>query len=694
MRKDKDQIFISESAKTTEVVEKVKSYSDFLEKSMANINESITLRLKEMREDSEVNVRDMNQYLTDLANEYGSFNVKEKFLMLKEFDYLKKEPFFARIDLKNEEEQNQIYIGKFGFIDDQGPIVTDWRAKIASVFYRFRYPQKNVTYDTPDGVVTKDLTLKRTFEIQDGQLIKYFNNDLGLDENEIISEKIKERTGGVLEDIIETIQQSQLDIIEADPRQICIVQGCVGSGKSTVAIHKLSYIFFNYPEIIRPERSILIAKNQILVGYLSTLFPKLGIFDLGFGTVKDMIVRVLFREGIKIFVELSDQNFDKKIDIEFVNRLKSVISRVHLKYKEEIENVLNLEEFSNYSSYVYDPRISVVENIDEAILDLQEEIQIQKNISENGEYPLLSREKAKENIKNIKKIVSMLLKVASRAKYDFDLLINDFDLKSTQTKKLNYYQTLIYLYFYSEIIGFSKFQKFEYCVVDEGQDFTLLDYLFLGKIIINGRFCILGDLNQSYAKDGLLEWDLISNVIESAKSAATFTLETNYRSTKPIIDFANSILSPYTNLHLPKSIDRIGPNPIVKTASDDADLITQFGDDLEKDLVALNKSIGIILMDISKFDEVEKRVSNLAAKQDKNYLEDKIVRLDSSKRISYIPNGIYLTSFEDCKGLEFNKVYILDLNLENIVDFTQAKRAFVAVTRAMNEVHIYFKKQS
>ena len=99
-----------------------------------------------------------------------------------------------------------------------------------------------------------------------------------------------------------------MDIIEADPRQVCIVQGCVGSGKSTVAIHKLAHIFFNFPKLIHPERTILIVKNQILVGYLSTLFPKLGIFNINYGTIKDLLVNLYFREALSIEINLDKAN--------------------------------------------------------------------------------------------------------------------------------------------------------------------------------------------------------------------------------------------------------------------------------------------------------------------------------------------------------------------------------------------------
>ena len=261
------------------IINKVKNAREGIVKSLEVISKDNIERLKELRDEGSSafgsRSNDFDILLDQLHQKNLAFNIKGKYQTLDELEFLISEPYFSRIDLYDPKTKNtsDYYIGKFSYTERK-PIITDWRSKVASIYYRYRYPQQNVSYETPLGKEIKDLKLKRTYEIQEGSLIKYYNNDLQLDESTIISEKIKKRTGGILEDIIQTIQESQLDIIEADPRQVCIVQGCVGSGKSTVAIHKLAHIFFNFPKIIRPERCLMVTKSQILAGYLSTLFPK------------------------------------------------------------------------------------------------------------------------------------------------------------------------------------------------------------------------------------------------------------------------------------------------------------------------------------------------------------------------------------------------------------------------------------
>jgi DNA helicase-2/ATP-dependent DNA helicase PcrA len=494
-------------------------------------------------------------------------------------------------------------------------------------------------------------------------------------------EKIQQRTGGVLEDIVETIQESQLDIIESDPRQICIVQGCVGSGKSTVAIHKLSHVFFNFPKYIRPSRSILVAKNQILVGYLSTLFPKLGIFDINYKTLRDLVVNLIFREELKIHYNLDKEEDTSSIDIDYIKKLNEEINKIHIQVKDVIENIFTDEDLSTFGGYKYSDTMTPYENVTDLISDLEEELSMQKEKLKNNPKSVKSWI-FKENVNNLRKIIRKLYRVRTS--------IKDSNLKSVLRtvnidikKELGYLQTLLYLFVYSELVGIKKVQKYEYCVIDEGQDFSSIEYAVLSKFVLRGRFAIFGDLNQSIETDGIGDWTKIEEVIKDASRASVFKLETNYRSTKPIIDYANVILNKYTDNNLPKSINRKGIDPAENIFNNDSDLTTKIKDEIDEDLKNLDKSIGIITFSDKYFDELSEY---LRQKDNKN-----ILILDKDKVISYIPKGMYLMKSDDCKGLEFSKVYVVGKNIKKINNFFDAKKAFVAVTRAMNELNVYWK---
>ncbi|MFA6981801.1 MAG: 3'-5' exonuclease, partial [Patescibacteria group bacterium] len=461
---------------------------------------------------------------------------------------------------------------------------------------------------------------------------------------------------------------------------ICIVQGCVGSGKSTVAIHKLSHIFFNYPELIHPERSILIAKNQILVGYLSTLFPKLGIFNINYKTLKDLVYNSVFREKYSIRMDFNLENFGPEVTLDRINLLREKIKAIHSKYEEKIQKVFEDEEFESFGGFVYDTSQSVQDNMLEIVTDLNEELESQKDYFKENPNSI-NAWLYQSNITDLRKLVTKIRNFGKDLENsDFPELLKfaELDVK----EKLGYKDTLLYMFLHSEVFGLQNTQKFEYCVVDEAQDLSLLEYTVLSKFVLRGRLCILGDLNQSIREEGLSKWDEIYEVVTEAKNANIFELDTNYRSTKQIIDLANSILSPYTQKYLPKSINRIGIEPVVKEFGSTEDMVSFFSNSIETDLKDLDKSIGVICFDETSFNKAKTILNNIKTKEE-------IIILDENKPIHYIPKGVYLTTFDNCKGLEFSKVYVLNLRLSKISSFFEAKRAFVAVTRAMNELEVY-----
>jgi len=676
----KDTTFKTESTKLSKIIGVIKDARSMLEQSMEKLGAFNLEKLKELRDSPATNSADFLLFMEMLKNKNVAFNIPEKYKKLEELTYLQDEPYFSRIDLKTKEGDKKYYIGKFGFTQDKSPLVIDWRADIASIYYKYRYPQKNITYETHEGIKNADLLLKRTFDISGGELIKYYNNDIQLDESDIIAEKIERRTGGVLEDIVATIQSNQHEIIKADPRKVCVVQGSVGSGKSTVAIHKLSHIFFNFRNVIRPEKTILIAKNQILVGYLSTLFPKLGIFNINYGTLRDVIYRIIFQEDVSFEFDLSLNTDLSNVTNKDVKRIKSDVSKIHKKYKDRLIDLFEEESFKLFAGFVYDNKQPVRQNLTEAIKDIQEELKYQSGFIK--EHPNHPRSKLfSENVKIMKRLVKKLSSIRSDiSSKELKSLCNKY--KIGKEGKAGYKEALMYIYIYSELFGFSKFEKYEYCVIDEGQDFNTLEYMCLNKLVRNGRFCILGDLNQCYSEEGLTNWDQINDQISGAKQAQTFMLDTNYRSTRPIVNFAKNILAPHTKNYLPKSINRSGKKPTTRLFDTNNDIEHYLKNKLSQDIKNLKKSVGIICLDRKLFENID-QITKSVAGDSKKY-----IKLDSSERIRYLPKAVYLADFNDCKGLEFGKVYVVGLNLEKIDKFNDAKKAFVAVTRAMDELEV------
>jgi DNA helicase-2/ATP-dependent DNA helicase PcrA len=635
--------------------------------------------LKLIRENV-LSYEDMISTMESLQRQIDAFNVADVVKDLNQLDFLKDNPFFARIDLTDKETglTRPYYIGKFGFINDLEPTVIDWRSKLATVYYKYRYPQENVSYQVEDRTYTYDMKLKRTFEIEKGEVLKYFNNDIQLSENELIIEKIKDRTGGVLEDIIETIQQDQMEIIESDPREVCIVQGCVGSGKSTVAIHKLSYIFFNYPQIISPEKSILVSKSRVLVDYLSSLFPKLGIFDLKYMTTRDLIFRHLTLEGIKNKFNLSESTDISDFNQEFYLELSSRIEKAKNQCFNELSEILQKEKYVNLINYKFNFQRPIFENTEDLIKDISDLIyELKEDIKEEQKEYSSSLQvlKLKDTVSNLNSLKSDLnSKKHKIIEANFKNIISDYGLNGF----LGYKQALLYLIIFSEFYGFRNNPVYEYCVIDEAQDMSLMELLFLKKIVVKNRFCIIGDLNQNIHSNPLSDWSDFNVLFENTK-ISTFKLDTNYRSTKNIVNFANKILEPFTSTYLPKPIEKIGNEVSYLDLNGNSDIIVE---KIIEDYSNLSKSVGVVVYNHPLKDEI---ISKLKEKIDD---PEKLIIMEEIKKSFYTPRGIYVLDFENCKGLEFNKVYLLGFETDKIKDFEIAKKAFVGVTRAMNDLII------
>ena len=668
-------ILQEENKKAQEVTSLVKSRIDFLETSMSSLKADAIKELSFIREQA-LSYQDMIDTMENLQRQIDTFDIEQVIKNLNQFDYLKDNPFFARIDLYDPQtgQLRPYYIAKFGYIEDTHPVVIDWRTKLATIYYRYRYPQENVSYNVEDRTYNLDLKLKRTFEIEKGEVLKYFNNDIQLSEKEIVIEKIKNRTGGVLEDIVETIQQDQMEIIESDPREVCVVQGCVGSGKSTVAIHKLSYIFFNYPKLVTPEKSILISKSRVLVDYLSSLFPKLGIFDLKYLTTRDLIFRHLTLEGIKnkfnlgINTDISD--FNQVFYINFSSRIEKSKSDCIT----QISEILEKEKYSNLISYKFNFERPIIENLEDLTKDISETISdLKAEVKEdpNSIFALKTKE-------TITKFTSLKSEVNSKKteiiNKHFNLFLKEYGLDGF----LGYKEALLYLIIFHEYYGFKKNPVYEYCVIDEAQDMSVMELFFLKKIVLNNRFCIIGDLNQNIYDNSLSDWSDF-NVLFDKTKVSTFKLETNYRSTKNIVEFANSLLKPFTNTYLPKPIEKIGAEVAYLDLENNSDKLVN---EILKDYENLAKSVGIVIKNHELKEEI---ISKL---KEKISDPEKLIILEEVKKSFYTPRGIYVLDFENSKGLEFNKVYLLGFNLNKIENFEQAKKAFVGVTRAMNELVI------
>lgn len=276
----------------------IKKVSDTIEIVKNNIEEYEMLYSNLIKENSD------KEFVRNMSKEYSN--------KLKNLRKALMTPYFARIDFKENNVNNvqKIYIGKTGILNDKyDVIVTDWRAPIASIYYDGQLGK--VKYECPEGIIEGDLTKKRVYNIENSKLKDYHDIDITTND-EFLQECLNENSEARLKNIISTIQSEQNKIIRAKMSKPLIVQGVAGSGKTTVALHRIAYLVYTYEKEFNPDEFLIIAPNKFFLDYISNVLP-----DLGVDYVRQ-----------QTFEEFMFENIEGNIEIEPINtELSNIVNK-------------------------------------------------------------------------------------------------------------------------------------------------------------------------------------------------------------------------------------------------------------------------------------------------------------------------------------------------------------------------------
>lgn len=311
--------------------EQLKEANEAAEKMKSQITEA----KKEVREDATHSITNLNtsdgfealvelsQYINPVTDKIVDYEEKEHKIFLLE--NMIKSPYFARIDFKfnGEEEFEKIYIGRSSLRNNSyhEMYVYDWRAPIASIFYRFM--KGEAFYDAPCGRVTGELSLKRQYEIKNGTLKYFFDTDVQI-VDEFLKQLLSQNTTAKMKAIVETIQQEQDVVIRDMENELLMVQGVAGSGKTSIALHRAAYLMYQGLQTTLSANNIMIiSPNSIFEQYISNVLPELG---------EDNVISVVFEDILNTV--LNGRKIQAKNDF-----LENIIAHTQCKglYKDSIE---------------------------------------------------------------------------------------------------------------------------------------------------------------------------------------------------------------------------------------------------------------------------------------------------------------------------------------------------------------------
>ena len=235
---------------------------------------------------------DSSQYYIDfMINNMFKDSIK---LKLRNLETARNKPYFSRIDFKEDgkEALEKIYIGKMCLMreEDHEMIIVDWRAPISNLYYEERLGESS--YNCPDGNIKGELSLKRQFSIEKSNLKEVFDIDITTND-EFLQGYLGASADNRLKDIVSTIQWEQNRVIRSDMWKPLIVQGAAGSGKTTIALHRIAYLIYTFEKSFEPENFMIIAPSRLFLNYISEVLPELGVERVKQATFEDFAMELI-----------------------------------------------------------------------------------------------------------------------------------------------------------------------------------------------------------------------------------------------------------------------------------------------------------------------------------------------------------------------------------------------------------------
>ena len=590
--------------------------------------------------------------------------------------------YFARIDFQENGEVSpeKVYIGKFGYTDlaTFTPVVCDWRSEIASLYYNFA--PGAAEYTCPDGIIQGEMTRKRQFQIERGTLLGCFDTEISI-EDQFLQRILGAKAGESMKTIVESIQKGQDEVIRDTESAVVLLLGCAGSGKTSIALHRLAYLLYRSRSTLSASDCMIFSPNNLFSEYIDSVLPDLGEESVWQTTFADFASSI-FGKNYDVHSYLQSIADDvsplqeKKGSAEFAAAVR--------KAGEAFENAIR---FSNLD-FAHQTVFSSEELAEQTIILLLNEVLHRLEVEKEN-----VRQRVADELVEQFGIGSFLsekdLAVSARAetirrtqelersfdeKYRPDcfaiyaaLLEKEFGIQEKTAfearlaDRLLWFEDAAPLLYLMKYFGMlSQQKKMRHIIIDEAQDYSELQFMLLLEMYPHAYFTILGDPKQALSGSGEF-WRVSAEL--SGRTFRRYELNVNYRSSKEIVEFTNSLAGE----ELCRAIDRSGGPVLHKavTLQALAEEISAFLDEGEPDELR-----AVICAD---GEECRRGFTALNCKDCCLLTHEFSAR---NKPICVLP--VYLA-----KGLEFDRVAVV------AGQKLTGNRLYVACTRALHKLALF-----
>lgn len=579
----------------------------------------------------------------------------------------KKNPYFGRFDFKtaDDDQARQYYIG-LGFLQDNKNknLVYDWRSDICSLYYEDKLGKNS--YTCQDGKIDGDVSLKRQYKIEDGKLNYYIDSNMVIDDD-ILMEQLSKNASSKMHEIASTIQKEQNILIRNEKFENTIVQGVAGSGKTSIAMHRVSYLLFKYRKQLKSEDILVLSPSELFADYIDEVLPALGEEKTFTTTFSNMAKRLL---GLDF--ETRETMLERVIGKQQQADFENIAIKSSFEFLEDLKNFLNNDICKLFvpKTMTFGDVVITKDELADLFFNRMKTLPIYKRIdvlAENiADRFKIEQSKHEDLVKRAKKLLYNKLITTDLLKI-YNLFLQSVDLE--EIDKIGAYDVAPILLIKENLFSLKDNFDAKYVIIDEMQDYTPCHFYLFDKIWHCAKL-YLGDIYQSI--DKTLSADYLKQLAKQTKSKLKY-LNKSYRSTLQISLFAQKILGKHIANNVNRNGDEVECHKVKDCAKDIEKILEQLSDK--------SQSVAIICKTIDEIKLLQKQSSILK----KFKVLNEIGSLTKAKNV--------ITTPAKAKGVEFDCVIVPFANDTNYNNELDKNLLYVSATRALHKLYFVADKK-
>ena len=668
-----------------------------IEKRLGEIDENI----QAVRQD----ISSMNEYYWDNYTEMDQYGYEdydnqqalkmqvnanqENWKMRRRLKRMLDAPFFGSVEFvyDGEDEPEDFYIGIGNFARERGalPLIYDWRAPVSSLFYD--YDKGEAFYEAPGGRMDGEILSKWQYKIRGGKMIYEFESDVKIDDD-ILKQELGANSDTKLKNIVRTIQKEQNAIIRNTKDKILAIQGVAGSGKTSVALHRIAYLLYHDREHLKSSNILILSPGGVFADYISHILPELG---------EENIQEMSF--DLFAYHELRRNTGNQE------NVIKMIAADCEDKYHQIEREIAGVDD-ADQKRYEWKQSVEYVQAIEGFLIELEDRLVdfedvefkgIRKSASEIMKFfyekytgtPLLDRMGAvmdyfidevetlrgrslndEEQEIICRKFMNMY--VTRDICQIYNWFLEDYGFPTLpdmppERRVLEYEDVYPILYLKYSLTAAGQRKNIRHLVIDEMQDYSYLQYVLLAKMF-SCNMTILGDKAQTIAGKQQDVLTFLPKIF--GKKVKRIVMNKSYRNTSEIAEYAKSVGGSkdiqYVARH-GKAVERHTIKTLEKTCKEISGKLKLREEEYE--------TAAILTMTEKEAEHIYEIMHKLGA-------ESHYINRDSAQ----FKKGLTVTTYYLAKGLEFDQVFVVGGDRNNKM---YQGYQYICATRALHELYVY-----